>query len=159
MKKITKFHIDNKYYVKVQPISSLIGCCVEFPTNLLTNQPGYIKTYIVNEDPSYIEVLCSLDKHKTRKINVSRIIVRLLITEDILLNTIKRGISRHLIIIDGERYSNIFHILKLNLSPEELEQEKDLCIKFRELLIGKESKETCVSGFEEVLKCFENGGL
>ena len=98
MNKIVKFHIDNNYYVKIQPIPNLIGCTATFPPNLLTNQPGYIKTYTVNEKLSYIEILSTLNK-TLRHINVNKIVIRLLITEDILLNTINRGISRHLMII------------------------------------------------------------
>jgi hypothetical protein len=70
--------------------------------------------------------------------------------------------SRHLIVIDGGKYNNTFHILKINLTKEELEEEKDLCIRFRKLLLGKDRKESNgidISGFEEVLECFENGGL
>jgi hypothetical protein len=98
----------------------------------------------------------------SRHINVDKIVVRLLITEDILLNTIKRGLSRHLIIIDGGAKHNTFHIIKINLTKEELELEKDLCIRFRKLLLSKDRKESNgidISGFEEVLKCFEQGGL
>ena len=116
MKKIIQFHIDNNYCVDVKPIPNLVGCCATFPPNILTNQPGYIKTYIVSEYPSYVEVLSSLDKQKTRRIDIDRIVIRLLITEDILLNTINRGLSRHLIVIDGGAKNNTFHIIKINLT-------------------------------------------
>jgi hypothetical protein len=162
MNKIVKFHIDNNYYVNIKSISNFVGCTSTFPPNLFTHQPGYIKTYTVNEEQSFIEVFSSINKQKCRRIDVNKTAIRLLITEDILLNTIKRGMSRHLIVIDGGKYNNTFHILKINLTKEELEEEKDLCIRFRKLLLGKDRKESNgidISGFEEVLECFENGGL
>jgi hypothetical protein len=158
MNKLIQFHIKNNYYVKITPLDKAIGCCATFPPNLLTNQPGYFKTYIVGENPDSIEVFENVNS-SSRVIDVPRIVIRLLITEDILLNTIKRGISRHLMVVDGGKQTNTFHILKINLTKEELEEEKDLCIRFRQMLVGKERKGIDVSGFEEVLKCFENGGL
>jgi hypothetical protein len=160
MNKIIKFHIDNDYYVKIKPLPNLVGCCAIFPPNLLTNQPGYFKTYIVGENPDSIEVFVSPSTFPSKIIYAHKTIIRLLITEDILLNTVKRGISRHLMIIDGG-LNNVFNVLKIQLSPAELELEKDLCIRFRELLLGKDRKGVALdySGFEEVLKCFENGGL
>jgi hypothetical protein len=163
--KIIQFHIDSGYYVKVKPLPKLAGCITTFPANKLTAQTETNRTYLINTDPSYIEIF-HLEVGKdiiSKKIHIDKIAMRLLILEDILLQTLARKISKKLILVEGDADRSVFTILDVALDEEELALEKELCLKFRELLAGKVWYDVANSKFAEcykiVLECFENGGL
>ncbi len=165
MNPIIQFHRDSGYYVKVQPLPKMAGCMATFPTNRLTIQPETKRTYIVNAEANFIE-LFNLDCGKdiiSKKVHVNKIAMRLLILEDILLQSLARKISKNLILVEDSDDRSVFTILDVLMDQEELELEKELCLKFRELLSGKVWYGVENSRFAEcyqiVLECFENGGL
>lgn len=165
MNKVIQFHIDSGYYVKVKPLPKMAGCFAVFPENKFTAQTEANRTYIINTEPSHIEMF-HLDYGKdiiSKKIHIDKIAIRLLILEDILLQTLARKISKSLILVENSYDTNVFNILDIPMDEEELELEKELCLKFRELLAGKVWHDVANSKFVEcyrvVLECFENGGL
>ncbi len=164
MNKITQFHIDHGYYVKIKPLPKMIGCFATFPANRLMSQPEANRTYIVNTEPSCIEVF-HIDYGSdiiSKKIHSDKFSLRLLILEDILLQTVARKMSRNLILVDGTDEKSVFTLLDVMMSQEELDLEKELCLRFRELLSGKVEYDVDASiadSYKKVLECFENGGL
>lgn len=157
MQELLQFHIDHNYYINIQAVPNTIGCIVNFPPNLFLHKPEIKRLYLINEDLAYIDIYhTEHNKTISKNIKIEKFGIRLLILEDVSLITVKMGMSTKLIL------GNLFTILKINMTKEELELEKNLCIKFRELLIGKEN--VCVieelnNCYRKVLECFENGGL
>lgn len=136
MNNIAGFHISNNYYVKIKPIPNMLGCIAIFPKNLFTLQPEITRTYIINENPTSVEIY-NTENNKTTmtEITVEKHEVRLVILKDILFTTIERGISTKLIVIEGSKSSNIFSVLTMDMTKEELELERNLCIEFRKNVI------------------------
>lgn len=135
----------------------MLGCVVNFPLNRFIRQLAITRTYIVNENPPYIELYHTENgKISTKKIDVEKFGIRLLILTDVSLRTVMMGMSTKLMVGD------LFTMLRMDMTKEESELERDLCLRFRTLLSGKEN----VDGIEKfgdcyrkVLECFENGGL
>ena len=162
---LKKFHIDNNYYVNIKPLDKMLGCYVFFPENVLQNKKSVTRTYIISEDYQEIEVFhTENDKTTSKTTTTKRFNTRLLILEDILLRSISRNISKDLVLIDGGKIqSNIFEIVGVKLSQEDLKLEKELCEFFLVLLDGKAVENiedpVLLNGYEQVLECFEKGGL
>jgi len=57
-----------------------------------------------------------------------------------------------------ETEKNLFQMLALPQTQEEKDLETQLCVNFRELLAGSVVASD-IEGYEQVLLCFENGGL
>lgn len=161
LNKIIKFHIDHKYYVSIKSIPNMSGCVVHFPANLINNKPELNKTYLINDKE--IEIYsqkCGQDIVK-KSIQTAKYGMRLLIMGDILLKSLERGISRHLIVIEPPN-KNLFELLTLSINKEELMLERELCVNFRDLLLGKVSssvKPELVECYKQIVKCFEEGEL
>jgi len=69
--------------------------------------------------------------------------------------------SRKLIIVEPPE-KNMFQLLEMNMNKEELALERELCVNFRELLLGKDSKNVKTEVKEcyyQIVECFENGGF
>lgn len=160
MNDILKFHIQNNYYVKVSRVPKTKGCIVVFPQDLIRNYIKTIRTYIITDNDEIEIYNQEDDKIESSVVQAHKINIRLLLFEDILLRTLNRGISRHLIKIEGEK--NLFTLLDLGLNKEELEKENSLCLYFRKLLIGKVENDVSLElekPYLQIVECFENGGL
>ena len=163
MNQLVQFHIDHNYYIKIRPLPKINGCIAIFPHNLFIPKPIIKRTYIINENPICVDVYnTEHNKTTSKKIDTEKFGIRLLVLEDVLLRTIGMGMSTKLIIVENTEKGDIFSLLKLDMTTEELELERDLCIEFRKLLTGKEKcevKDRLSDCYERVLECFENGGL
>ena len=161
--KIKQFHIKHQYYVSVKPIPNMPGCITCFPQNLINNKLELNKTYLIDEANEEIEIYSqSCGKDITKKvIKTFKYGIRLLIMGDILLKSLDRGISRHLIVVEPPE-KNLFELLRLSINKEELVLEKELCVNFRELLLGRinnDVKPEVVDCYRQIVKCFEQGEL
>jgi hypothetical protein len=165
LEKIKDFHIQNNYYVNIQPLKTSLGCVVNFPKNVIHNFKNVDITYMISHNYDNIDIFY-VEESETKSKNIQTLIfnTRLLILEDILLKSLQRGISKELVVIDSNRIkSNIFSIIGVKLSEEHLNLEKELCSVFLKLLEGNIIKDIkddlLLKGYEQVFNCFENGGL
>lgn len=165
MNDIIQFHIDHKYYVDVKTIPKMVGCMVSFPANQFAEQPEAHITYLIESKPLRIEVydLEEGSEINVRKVQVTRSCARILVLEDILLRTLKRKIAQCLIVVDKSKQKNVFDALALEMDAGALTLEKELLLKFRELILGKVDtdilNDELAEGYRLILDCFENGGL
>ena len=159
MEHIKQFHKQHGYYVRVAPIAGLNGCTVRFPNNTVLKTPTFDKTYILYDHPYSIELFVIIDKKKVvnKTIDVTSSNIRLLVLQDIFLQTHKLNMSKDLIVVE-ESNSNLFDMLEVSQTKEEKKVEAQLCVKFRELLAGNVVTSD-IEGYEQVLSCFESGGL
>ena len=166
MNKITLFHIEHKYYIQVKPLPNMIGCIVRFPCNSFINKQEINRTYIINNDPYNIE-LFNVEKGKQiiqKRIYAQKIAVRVLILQDILLKTLSYNISTKLILVEnGKIQKNIFKALNVDMDENDILLEKELCLKFRNLLSGKVENDIdnveIAKSYRQLLECFEKGEL
>jgi len=162
---IIQFHIDHNYYVNVKSLPKMAGCCVEFPANHFEKRPKNTVTYLIETNPFRIEIYEVEDgtNLNVRKVDATQSSARVLVLEDILLRTLSRKLAQCLIIVDGTEGKNVFDALSFTMGTRELELEKELLYKFRELILGKVDNEVedpeLAEGYRLVLNCFENGGL
>ena len=159
MNELIKFHILNNFYVRIQPIPHSIGCIVNFPANRFTKTLAIDKIYMLNNDPYSID-LYVLENNKsilTKNVPANNSNIRLLIVQDIILNTFRLGMSKDLVVVE-ESDKNLFGMLEMPQTREEKELETRLCVNFRELLAGNVVTSD-IEGYEQVLLCFESGGL
>lgn len=164
MNSLIQFHIDHHYYVHIKPIAGTIGFTAHFPANIFHKMSSLDRTYIVCNDGEDIEIFDRVDfkQSKSRNFTVTKFSMRVLILQDVLLQTLARKMSQRLIVVDKEAYENIFEILKVDLTPDEALLEKELCIKFRELILGRidrNIKDDLAASYDMLIKCFEKGGL
>ena len=156
---IKEFHIQHGYVVKVELLDtqSKYGCKVEFPANTFMKLLPVQKTYLLYDNPYAIELLVNYDDETTRRtIEVLATNIRLLVIQDIFLTAHKRKISKDLIIVSGSK--TLFDMLEIPQTEAERKLETELCLQFRELLAGNVAASD-IEGYEQVLSCFENGGL
>ena len=158
MDHIKEFHIKHGCYINIKPLEGDIGCEVHFPSNRFDNIPYVVKKYILSADPYMIELYTKVsDKDPVYKdIYVVGSNIRLLVLQDIFITANNLGISKDLIVVEGG--GKLFDLLKLPQTREERELETQLCVRFRELLAGNVAASD-IEGYEQVLFCFENGGL
>lgn len=160
MKNIIDFHKNNGYYVNISPIPKTTGCIVNFPANLIHNFPPITKTYIITNSGE-IELYNKVDKDtKLVNINTNKLNARLLVFQDIFLKATKRGFSRHLIIV--ENHNDLFSLLNIPMTDEELALEKELFLLFRKILEGKvmtDVKKELEKSYLQIVYYFENGGF
>jgi hypothetical protein len=154
---IKDFHIRNNYIVKITDLDDHAGCSVIYPQNVFNNTPLLQKTYFVFSDPCVIEIFeCTESNTVSRTIDAVRTNIRLLVIQDIFLTTYTRGISKDLILIEGSK--TLFDMLEIPQTEEERKLETQLFGQFRELLVGNVVTSD-IDGYNQVLLCFENGGL
>ena len=131
----------------------------------MLEQPEAHITYLIESQPLRIEVydLEEGSEINVHKITVPRSCARILVLEDILLRTIKRKIAQCLIVVDKSKNKNVFDALALEMDAGALTLEKELLLKFRELVMGKVENnilnDELAEGYRLILNCFENGGL
>ena len=160
MNALQQFHIKNRYYVQVKHLPKTPGCFVKFPNNLFINQKKIEKTYILDKDSCIIEMFTLVDGEKivSKEITATKSNIRLLVLEDIALYTLSLGLSKNLIVTEGDK--TLFDMLTVNRSRKDAENELKLCYQFRNLLLGIPNHNiTDVEGYSQIVKCFENGGL
>lgn len=161
---IVKFHIDHKYYVSIKPIKDVIGFTALFPKNVLTKLPQLHRTYIVCNDGESIEVFDRVESQKCTSIMIdaTRFSSRILILEDVLLKTIAYKMSQKLLVIEGSQSKNILELLRFPMSDVEIALEQELCIKFRDLVLGRIDRNIrfdLAPSYDMLVKFFEKGGL
>lgn len=158
MQHIRDFHIKHDYIVKVRGLESRPGCMVSYPANRFGQFPAIQRTYMVFADPCGLEIYTILDGRESQSnvIEAVKCNVRLLVVQDVFLTAHKRGISKELILAEDGK--TLFKMLEIPQTEEEKSIETQLCVRFRALLAG-DVVSTDIEGYEQVLSCFENGGL
>lgn len=157
MPNLKEFHISHEYVVRIKALENRSGCIANYPANKLMGELKTNKTYLVYSDPCSIDLHIVSDKESTLKnIPALNSNIRLLIVQDIFLHAHRLGISKELIFTEGS--VPLFKMLEIPQTKEQQEVETQLCVRFRELLAGNVVASD-IEGYEQVLSCFENGGL
>ena len=142
---IVQFHIQNEYYVKIEPLNS-VGCQAHFPVNILNNVPQITKVYMLNEDSIDLHIYINDELVTSTNIETEKIQARLVVIQDILLFANTLEITPALIIVEDD----LMKMLDIGLTKEEREQEKELFVIFRDLV----SSGVVTNGID-----FVNGGF
>jgi hypothetical protein len=144
--------------VKVDSVGNAIGCKAAYPPNRFMQLPSMCKTYLLDVPHVSIEIYIVENEEKvsSKVIKASKFNMRLLIIQDVFLTAHARNISKELIMTQEEK--TLFQMLKYDLTEEEAKKEEELCLTFRRLLAG-EVVSSDIEGYEQILSCFENGGL
>ena len=157
MTNLKEFHINHDYVVKVNGIKNRAGCIANYPENKFLGKPKTDKTYLLYTDPCSIELYITNYEETTSK-NIPAFCsnIRLLVIQDIFLYAHSLGLSKELIFTDGS--IPLFNMLEIPQTKEQKDVETQLCVRFRELLAGNVVASD-IEGYEQVLSCFEKGGL
>ena len=154
---IIKFHVENNYYVSVEPFEKFYGCVATFPANKINCLAGLTKTYMFCEKSYTIDYYAKFNKSIVKKelIQATSSNIKLLVIQDIFLTTLRLNISKKLIISNNK---NIFKLLTLPQTEKDRKKERKLCTEFMKILSGK-MPDSNVEGYDQLLYYFEKGGF
>lgn len=150
---IVNFHVKHNYYVSIEPIKNFCGCSVIFPKNKLMNIPELNKTYILYSTNYTIEYYVQLKLKDTIQAHNNNI--KLLVVQDILLTTLRRNMSRHLLLSKEKR---LFELLEFEQTKTQKAEEAKLCKEFSNILSGQATGSN-IEGYDQLLSYFEKGGF
>jgi hypothetical protein len=161
---IVKFHIDHNYYVSIKSIPDTIGFTALFPKNIFARMPELHRTYIICNDGESLEVFDRVESKRCKStvIDATKFSSRVFILEDVLLKTIAYKMSQKLLVIEGTTSKNILDLLPLQLNDADTALEQELCIKFRDLVLGRIDRNIrydLAPSYDMLVKFFEKGGL
>ena len=164
---IHDFHVKNGYYVRVIPEQSKQSCSVVFPNNLLENNKYDISIlYEIDQDEKTITKYLTI-QHRVEKtvVHADKYVMRTLIVEDIIIITSALKIALEFIIMDNNAdVTEVTEAFDVDLTEQETIYEKTL---FEELVSVLTSNvktslledEVLAKGYQQMITCFEEGGL
>lgn len=161
MNEVTRFHIENEYFVKAKRSDKMNAIVVNIPKNLLLNSPE--KEFIYEIEKNKVNVYSG--GAKVSSINCREHSIRMIVFADIIHNVKKTGIPTELIAAYDENGSismGGYHIIQI-IDPPKRKSDKDLEDKlissFQELIKSDEVniEESIKSSFEEIVEIYVKG--